>query len=159
MQSSLTIRHGKRHLNENKEPLILDHTTNIKKQSVESSIKRIYLKHKKISSLDIVDYIYPIKTLKKEKYEIADHVNLSGYSPLKGPQFIALNNVYHFKNSKSAIVVAGLKDGVIPNKYEIEKMANAGVDAYCYNIVPLSICAASLKIKVKAYGVVNSLAA
>jgi hypothetical protein len=63
-----------------------------------------------------------------------------------------MNNVYV---SKSGIVVVGLKEGTVPNKHEMKVMKKAGIQAYCYNLVPKVIHAASLGMKVKACGVVK----
>ena len=108
------------------------------------------LKHKK--NIEIIDHIYPLTKLSKKKYDIADHVNLSGHNPLKGPQFIPLSNIYI---SKKGIVVAGLKEGVHPNNKEKKILLKAGVKAYCYKLVPAVILAASRGKKVKAVGIVK----
>ena len=107
---------------------------------------------KKNNFLKIVDYVYPLTKLSKRKYEISDHINLSGQNPLKGPQFIALTNIY---NSKNGIVVAGLKEGVEPNSHEKKILLKASVKAYCYKLIPAVILAASRGLKIKAIGIVK----
>ena len=110
-------------------------------------------RRQKTAALEIIDYIYPITNLTKKQYEIKDHINLSGFNPLKGPKFIPMNNIYL---SKTGIIVCGLKEGTVPNEHEIKIMKKAGIQAYCYNLIPKVIHAASLGIKVKAYGVLIS---
>ena len=100
----------------------------------------------------IEDYIYPLTKLSKKKYEISDHINLSGYNPLKGPKFISLTDVY---KDKKGIIVVGLKAGTEPNPHEKKILLKAGVKAYCYNLVPAVILAASRGMKVKAIGIVK----
>jgi len=106
---------------------------------------------KQKSFIEITDYIYPLTKLSKNKYDISDHINLSGSNPLKGPSFISLTDVY---KSKKGIIVAGLKEGIHPNNYEKKILLKAGVKAYCYKLVPAVILAASRGLKVRAIGVV-----
>ena len=110
------------------------------------------MKRKKKSYVNLVDYIYQLKSLEQKKYFIKDHVNLSGFNPLKGPVFISLTNIYH---SKKGLIVAGLKKGVSPNIHEKRKLLKAGVSAYCYNLIPSVILAASKGCKIKAVGIVK----
>ncbi len=107
---------------------------------------------KKKDFVEIKDFIYPLTKLHGKKHTIADHINLSGSNPLKGPQFIALTGIY---KSKNGIVIAGLKEGIEPNPHEKKILLKAGVKAYCYNLVPAVIFAASHGLKVKAIGVVK----
>ena len=109
---------------------------------------------KKNKFIKITDYIYPLTKLSKKQYDISDHINLSGHNPLQGPQFISLTNIY---KSKKGIIVAGLKKGVEPNPHEKKTLLKAGIKAYCYNLVPAVILAASRGLKVKATGVVKQL--
>lgn len=113
-----------------------------------------YLKKNKASSLiEIIDYIYPInKTLPRKELGIKDHINLSGENPLKGPVFISLTNVY---KSRKGIIIAGLKQGIHPNNQEKKILRKINVKAYCYNLVPTVIFAASLGLKIKAVGIVK----
>lgn len=106
---------------------------------------------KQKSFIEITNYIYPLTKLSKNKYDISDHINLSGSNPLKGPNFISLTDIY---KSKKGIVVAGLKEGVHPNNKEKKILLKAGVKAYCYNLIPAVILAASRRLKVRAIGVV-----
>jgi len=47
---------------------------------------------------EISDDIYPLTNLTKDKYEIKDHINLSGFNPLKGPKFVSMTNLYKSRN-------------------------------------------------------------
>lgn len=115
-------------------------------------VKNYIKKHKAKKVIKIIDYIYPLTKVHKDIYEIHDHINLSGFNPLKGPNFIALTDLYM---SNNGITVAGLKHGIHPNKKEKSILKRTNVKAYCYNLVPTSILAASLGFKVKAIGIVN----
>ena len=103
--------------------------------------------------VEITDYIYPLTKLPGKKYEIINHINLSGENPLKGPKFVSLSNIY---SSKKGIVVVWLKKGIKPNLHEKKVLLKAGVKAYCYNLIPAVILAASKGLKVKAIGIVKS---
>ncbi|MBI3590400.1 MAG: hypothetical protein HY094_03350 [Candidatus Melainabacteria bacterium] len=105
------------------------------------------------NKIKIVDYIYPLTKLSKKIFSIKDHVNLSGINPLKGPNFVSLTDTY---SSKKGVIVAGLKNGVHPNDKEKKILLNVGVQAYCYNLVPTAILAASLGLQIKAIGIVKS---
>ena len=107
---------------------------------------------KKNNFTEISDYIYPLTKLPKKKYYISNHINLSGYNPLKGPEFVSLTDIY---KDKKGIIVAGLKKGTEPNSHEKKLLLKVGVKAYCYNLVPAVIVAASLGLKVKAIGIVK----
>ncbi len=102
--------------------------------------------------IKIIDYIYPLTKLKNKTYQIINHINLSGSNPLNGPNFVSLTNIY---KSKKGIIVAGLKEGVEPNLHEKKILLKAGVKAYCYNLVPDVILAASRGLKVRAIGIVK----
>jgi len=108
---------------------------------------------KKNSFVEITDYIYPLTKLTNKKYDISDHINLSGHNPLKGPQFISLTNIYKLKKG---IIVVGLKKGTEPNPHEKKILLKAGVKAYCYNLVPAVMLAASRGLKIKAIGIVKN---
>lgn len=103
-------------------------------------------------NIRLVDNIYPLDNLADNIYEIKDHINLSGHNPLKGPNFISLTNLY---DSKKGIVVCGLKEGVHPNEHEKKILLEAGVKAYCHNLVPKVIEAASSGLRVKAFGIIK----
>ena len=107
---------------------------------------------KKNNFVEIKAYIYPLTKLSKKQYDIVNHINLSGFNPLKGPNFISLTDIY---KSKKGILVAGLKEGVHPNNHEKKILLKAGAKAYCYNLVPAVILAASRGLKIKAIGVVK----
>lgn len=103
----------------------------------------------------IIDSIYPLKKLNKGSYTIADHINLSGTSLIKGARFIPLNNIYlKSAKNKKQVIVAGLKEGVVPTKKEIKVLLKSGVSGYCYNLVHFAIYAAFKGLKVKAVGIV-----
>lgn len=108
------------------------------------------------NAICILDYIYPLKKLSSNIYQISDHVNLSGFNPLIGPQFIQLNNIYLTKSKLPKIIVAGLKEGTIPTKKEGKVLLKSKVNAYCYNLIPAVILAASKGLKVYALGLVAS---
>ena len=116
-------------------------------------IKKYLIKNKSKKIVYITDYIYPITKPQKDSYEIIDHINLSGFNPLKGPSFISLTNAY---KSKKGIVVAHLKEDVQPNPYEIKILLKSNIKAYCYNLVPTVIFAVSLGFKIKAFGVIKT---
>ena len=107
------------------------------------------------SFIEITAHIYPLTNLPGKKYDISDHINLSGHNPLKGPNFISLTNIY--KKSKNGIIVACLEDGIEPNSHEKKILLKAGVKAYCYNLAPAVILAASKGFKVKAIGIVKNM--
>lgn len=106
-----------------------------------------------IKTIKIIDNIYPISNLTKKISKIRDHINLSGFNPLKGPKFVPLSNIY---KSKKGILVAGLKEGVVPNKHELKVLNKLGVQAYCYNLIPVAIISASLGIKIDAFGIMRN---
>ena len=115
-------------------------------------VKNYLVKHKSSKVINIIDYIYPLTELKHNSYEITNHINLSGYNPLIGPQFISLTNIYV---SSNGIVAVGLKDNLHPNSKEKQILLKNGVKAYCYNLIPTVIFAASLGLKVRATGIVK----
>lgn len=126
-----------------------------KKGNYKSFNKSVINHLKKVSgSILIIDYIYPVRTLKSKSYEVFDHVNLSGFNPLKGATFIPLSNIYL---SKKGIVVAGLKNGTHPNNIEKRVLSKCSIETYCYNIVPTAIYATYLGIKIKAVGIVKDI--
>ena len=112
------------------------------------------MKKKKTKITKLRADIFPITKLSKKEYLIKDHINLSGENPLIGPQFVSLTNVY---TAKKGIVVAGLKKGVHPNKHERKILLKAGIAAFCYNLVPKVIKAASKGFKVQAIGKTKSV--
>lgn len=143
MPSLLKAKSGKKHHSQ----LVIDYT-NPSTPIFNEKIKRKILKHKEVF---IIDNIFPFVSMKAGEYEVKDHLNLSGENPLKGPQFISMTDVYQ---SRSGIIVAGLKQGVVPNDLEANKLKKAGVKAYCYNIVPTVIFSIANGLKVRAKGVV-----
>ena len=119
----------------------------------KSFLKNLTKSVKKNNFIEITDYIYPLTKLSDKKYEIINHINLSGKNPLKGPRFVSLSNVY---SSKKGIIVVGLKKGIKPNLHEKKILLKASVKAYCYNLIPDVILAASKGLTVKAVGIVKS---
>lgn len=148
MQHLLIKSSGEKHLKK----IIINFTKDGNFKRFNNQVKKYLLKNKKKKIVQIIDYVYPLKSLTRTSYEIADHINLSTYNPLIGPKFISLTNVYH---SKDGIIVCGLIDGVHPSTLERKILEAARVKAYCYNLVPTVIYAASLGYKVKGFGVVN----
>ncbi len=152
MQSLLMKISGKKPLKKSNKTLAIDFIEHSHFQGFDQTTINYITKNKNKKSIEITDYIFPLVKLTESKYQIKDHINLSGYNPLKGPQFISLTNIY---NSKKGIVVVGLKEGVVPNDHEKKVLLKAGVKAYCYNLVPTVILAASLGLKIKAFGIVK----
>lgn len=148
MPQLLTKNSGKKHLK--KDEIVFDFTEKGKFRKFNASV----VNHLKKVNKDIliIDYIYPLKNLNKKTYEISDHVNLSGFNPLKGAEFIPLSNIYI---SKKGIVVAGVKEGTHPNDLEKKVLLKCNVQAYCYNIVPTAIYATYLGLKIKAVGIIR----
>ena len=105
-------------------------------------------------TLLIKETIIPLTKLTKGSYEIIDHVNLTGLNPIKVPHFFQTNNIYLVSGTKR-VAVAGLKPGVKPTKKESKTLIKAGIQAYCYNLVPKVLLAASKGKKIKAIGLVN----
>ncbi len=122
-------------------------------KNFNDKVKLFINKHQQKNELLIVDDIYPLIQSKNKIYEIKDHINLSGYNPLQGPQFISLTGIY---NSPNGIIVIGLKEGVELNKHEKKVLLKVGAKAYCYNLVSTVIYAVSLGLKIKAVGIVKS---
>ena len=116
------------------------------------SVKEFLVRNKGKNIVSIIDSIHPLENLNKNIYEIKDHINLSGYNPLQGPNFVSLTNIYR---GSSGIIVLGLPDGVHPNNKEKEILLKVNIKAYCYNLVPTAIFAASLGLKFKAFGIVQ----
>ncbi len=131
--------------------ILIDFTKKGNFKVFNNSVKNFIKKNKNKKILKIIDYIYPIANLKYNKYEISDHINLSGENPLQGPCFISLTNIY-VSNSKNPLIVAGLKRENHPNKKEKEILLKNKVKAYCHNLIPTTIFAASYGLKIKAIG-------
>lgn len=100
-------------------------------------------------------------------YIVADHINLTGTSPLVGPnpscgtRFPVINGIYVKEaigcggsavdlSQMEAVVVAGLKSGIEPNEKDIRAMKQFGANLWCFNIVPAMIVAAHAGWKVLA---------
>ena len=136
------------------EKSLIDFTKGGNFKTFNKDVMKHLLKSKFNKNVFITDYIYPLQDLDKNIYEIKDHINLSGFNPLSGPNFISLTNIY---SSKTGIIVCGLKDGVQPNIKEKRILLKGRVKAYCYNLVPTVIFAASLGLKIKATGIICRL--
>jgi hypothetical protein len=104
----------------------------------------------------IIDRGYGFK--EKAPYVVRDHLNLTGYNPLVGPndpcgeRFPAVNSTYIAEggvgNGVKQAVVAGLRDGVVPTADDIAFLQSVGADGYSYNLVPAMIIAAHAGWKV-----------
>ncbi len=126
--------------------------TDKRKSTNFNIVKKLLLKTKGAKILELIDYIHPLTNLSKKQFDISNHINLSGVNPLQGANFVSLTDIY---KSKNGIVVVGLKEGVEPNSHEKKILLKSNVKAYCYNLVPTVILAASLGFKIKAIGIVK----
>ncbi len=89
---------------------------------------------------------------------VVDHLNLTGYNPLVGPnnpigeRFPAVTCIYITDNKLlpqlPSAVAAGVKNRIVPSADEIELIKSLGADFYCYNLVPTMIVAAHAGWKV-----------
>ena len=81
---------------------------------------------------------------------VGDHLNLTGGSPLcgpndaSGPRFPVINNIYFVPRSSSLErgVIAGLKPGIEPTDLEIAQMAELGAPFWSYNTAQTMLVAA-----------------
>ena len=114
----------------------------------------------------IVDRAYPlVKGLGKEPILVSDHLNLTGFNPLVGPndpvgeRFPVVNGIYllDFANDSLAEmkqgVAAGVKHGLSPGQEDSKAVEDIGADFYCYNMVPTMIVAAHAGWKLVGIGV------
>ena len=118
----------------------------------DSKVTNYLLKSKTKKIIQVIDFIFPLIKTNKNFYKIKDHINLSGCTPLNGANFVSLSNIY---SSKNGIVVCGLKNGTRPSNKEKKILLKAGIHAYCYNLIETAIYAASLSLKIKAFGIVH----
>jgi len=89
---------------------------------------------------------------------VSDHLNLTGASPLAGPndpagpRFPVINNIYFVPRSSGIdqTVVAGLKPGTQPTESEIAQIAQLGAPCWSYNMVQTMLVAAHAGWKVLA---------
>ena len=90
---------------------------------------------------------------------VKDHLNLSGYNPLIGPnhpggeRFPVVQDIYIYDCAEKVadggpVVIAGLKHGKSLNAEDADFMHILGADCYCYNTVPTMLVAAHLAWKV-----------
>jgi purine-nucleoside phosphorylase len=95
---------------------------------------------------------------KDEVVVVRDHLNLTGASPLVGPnntigeRFPVLDGIYLVSHNAGArsVITAGLKPGCNPSPDDIAKIKTLGAEAWCYNVVPTMIVAAHAGFKVCA---------
>lgn len=132
---------------------VVDYTKGGNFKGFNKKVIKYLLENKSKRFIQIIDYIFPLKKTKKKLFPIKDHVNLSGYNPLTGPNFVSLSNAY---NSKKGIIVAGLKEGSIPNNKEKNVLLSTDIKAYSYNLVPTVILACAYGLKIKAFGIVST---
>lgn len=89
---------------------------------------------------------------------VRDHLNLTGHSPLCGPnddcgdRFPVVQGVYidDVLPKLRRVVLAGLRQGQVPNREEIELIESFGADVCSWNVVPSMLIAAHAKCKVLA---------
>lgn len=90
---------------------------------------------------------------------VVDHLNVTGYSPLVGPnhpageRFTVVQNIYVepeqiAEMTLKPVVVAGLKGDVKPTVDEIEFLKKMGAHAYCYHLIPAMLIAAHASCRV-----------
>lgn len=108
----------------------------------------------------VIDYAIGLS----EPAIVCDHLNLTGTSPLSGPnnpigeRFPVVNGIYICEDAKlpkglqslKKVVVAGLKDGVQTGDKELELIKSLGAVAFCKNVVHTMIVAAHAKKTVLA---------
>ncbi len=108
----------------------------------------------------VIDYAIGLS----EPAIVSDHLNLTGSSPLSGPnnpigeRFPVVNGIYVCEDAKlpkglqslKKIVVAGLKDGVKTGGKELDLIKSLGAAAFCKNVVHTMIVAAHAKKTVLA---------
>lgn len=86
---------------------------------------------------------------------VVDHLNVTGYSPLVGPnhpcgeRFTVVQNIYVEPGQLDGcdlklkpVIVAGLKGDVKPTLDEIEFLKKMDAAAYCYHLIPAMLIAA-----------------
>lgn len=89
---------------------------------------------------------------------VRDHLNLTGHSPLCGPnhpcgdRFPVVQGVYveDVLPELPRVVVAGVVHGIEASAEDMKVVRELGAEAACYNIVPAMIVAAHAKCKVLA---------
>jgi len=95
---------------------------------------------------------------KDEVVVVRDHLNMTGSSPLVGPndpigeRFPVLDGTYLVPREADvrSVIIAGLKPGCNPSPDEIAMIRTLGAEAWCYNVVPTMIVAAHASFKVWA---------
>lgn len=87
---------------------------------------------------------------------VRDHLNLTGWSPLCGPndpcgeRFPVVQGIYieDAMPKVRKVIAAGLKQGAVPNHDESVLLKSLGAEASCYNLVPTMLVAAHSCCKV-----------
>ncbi len=109
------------------------------------------IRQKNHNVLIVIDHA--IKMHANEPVCVTDHINLSGFNPLIGPnhesgeRFPVMNNIY-LTNGLPKIIAAGLKTGIVPSEEEFCLINTWGVSALCYNLIPTAIIAAHAGYKI-----------
>lgn len=104
--------------------------------------------------IEIKAEIFPLSGIELPRENaIADHINLSGASP-KTIGFIPITDLYE---SKDGIIVACLKEGVVPNAEEEQALKDAGASAYSYSLLNQALYAGAAGKTVSATGFVPTL--
>jgi glutamate N-acetyltransferase / amino-acid N-acetyltransferase len=92
---------------------------------------------------------------------ISDHINLSGKA-IKDLGFIPITDLYVDEKAEKlsphkSIVVAGLKEGVIPTIAEAEILKSQGILAYSYSLLEKSLWAAASGMKLCIQGFIPKI--
>jgi hypothetical protein len=106
----------------------------------------------------ILDTAYGLED--KSPVVVRDHINLSGFNPLIGPnnnigeRFPVVNDIYCIddadKLSLKKVVAAGVKSGRAVDASDLDFLRTLGAHCYCFNLVPTMLIAAHAGWKILA---------